>query len=154
MGEIAKSEWLKSPEIRPDMNLDLGEYVIMPNHIHGIIRIGENEYNQFDDKNIVNYDCRRAAMHGGSTSFIKDGLIRKGKGKTGPQRKNISSIIRGFKSAVTKEVRMINSDFGWQSRFYDCIIRDVESLNNIRRYINNNPKNWTIDEFNSENEKK
>ena len=57
IGEIAKSEWLKSPEIRPDMNLELDEYIIMPNHIHGIIQIGENENNKFDDGNIIDCDC-------------------------------------------------------------------------------------------------
>ena len=44
IGKIANTEWLKTLEIRPDMNLTLEEYIIMPNHIHGIIRIGKNEY--------------------------------------------------------------------------------------------------------------
>ena len=58
LGEIAESEWLKSPKIRPDMNLELDEYMIMPNHIHGIIQIGKNEYNKFNDENVVDCDCR------------------------------------------------------------------------------------------------
>ncbi|MDZ7613734.1 MAG: transposase [Flavobacteriaceae bacterium] len=45
IGKIAHSEWYKSLELRPDMNLELGEFVVMPNHIHGIIMIGANEYN-------------------------------------------------------------------------------------------------------------
>ena len=45
LGKIAYSEWFKSMEIRPDMNLELGEFVVMSNHIHGIIIIGENEFN-------------------------------------------------------------------------------------------------------------
>ena len=71
IGEIAKTEWLKSPEIRPDMNLILDDYIIMPNHIHGIIQIGDNEYNKYDDGIIAGCDCRcgdavhgRDAMHG------------------------------------------------------------------------------------------
>jgi REP element-mobilizing transposase RayT len=40
IGEIAYNEWFKTPELRPDMNLELGEFVVMPNHIHGIIIIG------------------------------------------------------------------------------------------------------------------
>ena len=45
IGEIVKTEWLKTPEIRPGMNLNLDEYVVMPDHFHGIIIIGENEFN-------------------------------------------------------------------------------------------------------------
>ncbi len=45
IGEIAHAEWLKTFEMRPDMNLTMGEYVIMPNHFHAIIFIGENQYN-------------------------------------------------------------------------------------------------------------
>ncbi|MBO9683216.1 MAG: hypothetical protein J7502_11205 [Flavisolibacter sp.] len=52
IGKIARDEWFKTPELRPDMNLELGEFIVMPNHIHGIILIGKNEYN------------RRDAMHG------------------------------------------------------------------------------------------
>ena len=45
IGKIVQTEWLKTPEIRPDMNLKLGEFVVMPNHFHAIIQIGENEFN-------------------------------------------------------------------------------------------------------------
>ena len=45
IGKIAHSQWYKSVELRPDMNLELGEFVVMPNHIHGIIIIEANEYN-------------------------------------------------------------------------------------------------------------
>src|SRR5690625_4596008 len=45
IGEIVQSEWFKTFEMRPDMNLWMGEYVVMPNHFHAIIGIGENEYN-------------------------------------------------------------------------------------------------------------
>jgi len=45
IGEIAQTEWLKTFEMRPDMNLQMDEYVIMPNHFHTIIGIGENQYN-------------------------------------------------------------------------------------------------------------
>ena len=41
LGKIAETEWIKTVELRPDMNLELGEFVIMPNHMHGIILIGK-----------------------------------------------------------------------------------------------------------------
>ena len=91
-------------------------------------------------------------MHDVSTSETDGESLQKGNNKSGPQRKNLSSIIRGFKSAVTTKARMINADFGWQSGFYERIIRDEGSLNNKRRYIIENPGKWTIDELNPENE--
>ncbi len=129
IGEIAKTEWLKSPEIRPDMNLILDDYIIMPNHIHGIIQIGDNEYNKYDDGIIAGCDCRcgdavhgRDAMHGVSTTTTNNELAQNRGNKFGPQRKNLSSlsddqagIIRGFKSAVTTNARTINPYFAWQS---------------------------------------
>jgi hypothetical protein len=48
IGQIAAEEWVKSPEMRPDMNLSLGDFVVMPNHFHGILVIGKNEYNGRD----------------------------------------------------------------------------------------------------------
>ena len=47
LGKIAETEWIKTIELRPDMNLELGEFVVMPNHLHGIILIGKNEYNMW-----------------------------------------------------------------------------------------------------------
>ena len=52
LGKIAETEWIKTVELRPDMNLELGEFVVMPNHMHGIILIGKNEYNSGDDGDI------------------------------------------------------------------------------------------------------
>ena len=45
IGQVTREEWFKTPGLRPDMNLELSEFVVMPNHIHGIIIIGVNEYN-------------------------------------------------------------------------------------------------------------
>jgi REP element-mobilizing transposase RayT len=75
LGKIAEMEWIKTPELRPDMKLELGEFVVMPNHFHAIIIIGENKYNMKTDSKRVN--------------------------KFAPQSNNLSSIIRGFKSSVT-----------------------------------------------------
>jgi putative transposase len=58
IGKIASQEWKKIPELRPDMNIELGSYVVMPNHFHGIIHIGHNPYNT----PIENKGCKDA-MH-------------------------------------------------------------------------------------------
>ena len=71
-------------------NIRLNAFVVMPNHFHGIIIIGENEYNY------------NIAM-----SIKKDTSVN----SFGPQSKNLSAIIRGFKSAVTKNARIINPEF-------------------------------------------
>lgn len=132
IGKIAQEEWLKTIELRPDMNLKMGEFVVMPNHFHGIIEIGENEYNkkQFFNQlaNNTNEDNQN-------------------QNKFGPQSKNLASIIRGYKSAVTTQSRKISPIFGWQANYFESIIRDSKSYKTIEYYIKNNPKNWTEDEL-------
>lgn len=134
IGLVAHNEWYKTPELRPDMNLKLGEFVVMPNHIHGIIMIGKNEYNG-------DWYCRDA-MHRASTI-----PITKNKNKFGPQSKNLASILRGYKSAVTTYARKNNIEFDWQSLFYDHIIRSAEAYHRISNYIKNNPAKWVEDRF-------
>lgn len=135
IGKIVATEWLKTLELRPDMNLEFGEFIVMPNHFHAIIIIGTNEYN-------LGGGGGRDAMHCVSTC---DG-IQMGN-KFGPQYKNLASIVRGFKSVVTKNARLIHVDFAWQARYHDHIIRDGQSFENIQNYIANNPKNWNKDKF-------
>ena len=114
LGRIAHLEWQKTFELRPDMKLTMGEFIIMPDHFHAIIGIGENEYNQ--EKRISRFEN---------------------------QSKNIASIMRGFKSAVTTYARKNGKkDFQWQPRFHDHIIRNNKAHQRIAKYIEDNPKNW------------
>jgi len=133
LGKIVETEWLKTLKIRPDMNLKLGEFVVMPNHFHGIIQIGKNQYNTSNNG--------RDAMHCVSTKK------KEYQNLFGPQTKNLSSIIRGFKSSVTKQNRKIYPEFQWQPRFYDRIIRDKNEWYAVSNYIKNNPNNWENDEL-------
>ena len=126
IGEIAHAEWLKTFKIRPDMNLWMGEFVVMPNHFHAIIGIGENQYN-----------TPRATPNNAPNA----------KNQFGPQSKNLASIIRGFKIGVTTNARKIHAGFAWQSRFHDHIIRDNRSYEKIKTYIIENPKKWDNDKF-------
>ncbi|HVW14376.1 MAG TPA: hypothetical protein VHB54_11150 [Mucilaginibacter sp.] len=123
---MAEAEWLKTPELRPDMNLELGEYIVMPNHFHGIISIGNNPYNTI-------------AATGNSVGYQKN--------KFGPQSKNLASVVRGFKSAVTTFARKNDIIFDWQTRFHDHIIRTEDEYFRIADYILNNPDNWQKDKF-------
>jgi putative transposase len=140
IGCIVQSEWLKTFEIRPDMNLWMGEFVVMPNHFHAIIGIGENQYNgQWDTQ-------RRDAMHCVSTTNDTTKTSNP-KNQFGPQSKNLASIIRGFKIGVTKNAGLIHPDFQWQTRFHDHIIRGDQSFQTISNYIINNPVKWQEDKF-------
>ena len=132
IGKIAEQEWLKTPSVRPDMNIELDEFIIMPNHFHAIIRIGENHYNRVGNDG-------RDAMHRVSTASNQH--------RFGSQTKNLSSIVRGYKSAVTIYARKNNIEFDWQSRFHDHIIKNEESYLRIKNYIINNPNNWKEDGF-------
>lgn len=176
IGEIVKSEWIKTYEMLPDMNLHMGTFVIMPNHFHAIISIGINQNNEremndanhheiqningqeneFDTKYMDGGDTgrmdgddtgRRDAMHCVSTTPLTSQLPLSTEKKFGPQSKNLASIIRGFKSAVTKTARIIDPYFAWQTRFHDHIIRNHESFLRIEQYIIENPAKWDDDFF-------
>ena len=67
------------------------------------------------------------------------------KQKFGPQSRNLASVIRGIKIGVTKYARNNNIPFEWQRLYYDTIIRDINEMNRIVHYINNNVANWVND---------
>lgn len=130
IGILAENEWIKTVDLRSDMNIELGLFVIMPNHLHAIIIIGENQFN------------KQSSLQNGQ-AFHEQYL-----NKFGPQSKNLSSIIRGFKSSVTIQTRNINSDyFAWQPLFHEHIIRTNKTFDKIQHYIFNNPLSWKEDKF-------
>jgi REP element-mobilizing transposase RayT len=141
IGAVTYNEWLDTPAHRPDMNLQLGEFVVMPNHFHAILIIGENAFN--------------TPGIGVSVEDILDGdrdasiasLRRVYKNAFAPQAKNLGSVMRGFKSAVTSFAKDEALPFGWQSRFHDHIIRSYEEYLRIYRYISENIRNWKSDCF-------
>lgn len=122
-GKIANKFWLEIPN--HFRNAELDEFIVMPNHLHGIIVI----------KNVGNADLR-------SLQNIKSN------DKT---KMMLSKIIHGYKSSVSREIRKLNHIFRWQKSFYDHIIRSEESLFVIRKYIRGNSNNWNNDKNNVEN---
>lgn len=128
LGNKVYEEWAKIPMIRPDMNIIIDEFTIMPNHFHGIIGIDRNKHNTFP-----------------LISNIDEILSEKGSlspNLFGPQRKNLGAIIRGFKGAVKSFAKKNNILFDWHPRYYDKLIQDEIALDNIRKYIRNNVSNW------------
>jgi REP element-mobilizing transposase RayT len=163
-GEIADGKMVLSPagvladvswyEIKNhSKNVDLGEFVIMPNHIHGILILTGDDY----DNAFASVSASASVETGHALSLQSKNQsenIPESVQKTiGQQRfqnigkNSISSIVGSYKSTVTKHTHRLGFDFQWQSRFYDHIIRNDESFQKISNYIINNPANWQEDKF-------
>jgi putative transposase len=145
-GFLAKQIWLDIPNYFSYILLH--EYVIMPNHVHGILEI----HNRRDAINRVSKSTETNL----NEEDIPDTKRRKGgiTGKNNPMLyPNLSRVIRWYKGRVTHEIRKNQKDFNWQSRFYDHVIQDNRSLNAIRKYIKDNPEKWTNDELNPDYKK-
>lgn len=148
-GAVAYVLWheIKSHAI----NIELGEFVIMPNHVHGIIII--------DQKNAETTDAIVGTTHALSLPPLSLPSPNNPPSENEPpqtigqqrfqnQGKNtLSSIIGSYKSAVTKYCNRLGLPCGWQPRFHDHIIRDDQSLQRISAYIQNNPSSWSDDKF-------
>lgn len=125
-GKVLDMIWQMAPSIFD--YAEIGEFVVMPNHFHAILSISKTRKNK---KNIP-----------------PNNLLGKGgfAGEKNPMlSNNMSTVIRWFKGKCTYGIRKFNKDFSWQDRFYDNIIRDAVSFQNIENYIINNPKNWDTD---------
>jgi REP element-mobilizing transposase RayT len=151
IGKIVKDFWLKIPEYFNNTELD--EFVVMPNHLHGIIVIcnthGDCCIRHRHCRDAINrhYRIRRDAINRVST--IRNGGVTK---HHNPMGKNtLGEIIRWYKGRSTFEIRKIYKYFAWQERFYDHIIRNEKELNRIREYIIDNPGKWVEDRNNPNN---
>ena len=132
IGDIVHKFWLEIPKHFPFVNL--GEFVVMPNHIHGIIIIDKN------DNNAHPVETPKLDVSTMTTTPKTNG------GKNPKWKPNIlGSIINQYKRICTINARKTNRNFAWQSRYYDHIIRDKKSFNKISEYIINNPINWGKD---------
>jgi len=136
IGKIAQKCWEEIPLHFPDAESD--EFIVMPNHIHGIIiiknssTVGNKNFCSIPDNAESNNYCSAQWQ----TKWAR----------------SLSSIMRGLKIGVTKWCRNnYFSQFAWQKSYYDHIIRDEESLQKIREYIINNPSQWEQDRNNPEN---
>ncbi len=129
IGEIAYECWYEIPKHFPFVQLD--EFIVMPNHVHGIIIIDhenqcETNPSTVETKNLLSLPECKTVTHGTS--------------------KTIGSIIRGLKIGVTKWINdNTNLKNIWQSNYYDRIIRDEKELFNVRKYIQDNPLKWNED---------
>ncbi len=163
-GKIVAEEISNTKQIRNNVKIDA--WVIMPNHVHLIVII-------LDNNNTVETHCNAS---GGNTSGndIKTNIVETHcnasgndiktrivethcnaslpttyQNKFGPQKNNLSSIIRGFKGVVTKRIHLETNEwqFSWQERFHEHVIKNEKSLYNIRDYVRTNPAKWGKDTF-------
>ena len=122
-GEIVREEWFRTAQVRPYVELFPDEFVVMPNHIHGIVWIVGA--------------TRRVAPTNGHPH--------------GPVPGSLGAIIGQFKSIVTKRINALRGTPGapvWQRNYYEYIIRTERALDAIRRYIAANPLRWDLDRYN------
>jgi REP element-mobilizing transposase RayT len=138
IGSIAYKLWHEIPQHFPNITLD--EYIIMPDHIHGIIIINRN----FKNSVVGSLHATNPPSMHATNLPTPDDVPGKNEAMSciSPKSGSLSVVIRSYKSAVTKNAQLINSDFSWQSRFYDVIICTKGQLSRIRKYIKNNPANW------------
>lgn len=122
IGKIAQSVWTQIPQ--HFQGVELGEFVIMPNHMHGIVSITRR--------------ARHAVPLPG-----KDRLET----FSSPISGSIATMVRSFKAEVTRRVRVERRDKAfsvWQRGFYEHVIRDADEYANARRYIVENPKRFGL----------
>lgn len=140
LGKMADDHWLKIPDHAK--NVELGPHVVMPNHVHGIINLtGNATAFKFVPSPEPEFDI--ALNRGVFPKTIGQMRARN------PGKNSLSTIIGGFKAAVSREAAEQQFYFGWQPRFHDHIIRDAEEYERISKYILDNPAKWKDDKFNT-----
>jgi len=125
IGSFAERYWRAITDHFPFVQND--EFIIMPNHIHGIIFIEH---------------CRDVACN------VSTGKKNEGMSQISPKKGTLSSVIRSFKSAVSKSCNVGQLPFKWQPGFYEHVIRNIDDLKLTREYIVNNPLKWHLDKYN------
>ena len=129
IGNNAQKYWLKIPNHFSFVKL--GEFVVMPNHIHGIVIIDKNDNYIVETPNVET--PKLGVSTGNDKKYWKSG--------------NLGVIINQYKRVCTIQSRQINPNFAWQSRFYDRIIRNEKEYGRISEYIFYNPQNWEKDDY-------
>lgn len=128
-GKIVEATWLKIADIRRHLSMD--EYVVMPNHVHGIIMIHTRPENV------------------GATHWVAP--TNESDRPHGPAPNSLGAIIGQFKAAASKRINARRGTPGqpvWQRNYYEHIVRNDPSLNRVREYIHYNPRRWRLDRYN------
>lgn len=154
IGQEAEKYWQEIPDQFPFVIL--GEHIVMPNHVHGIVIIDKPcDGHSATGNDAINHDAiEKDAINCVPTVATADGgRNRQHGGITGKHnpmmQENLSRILRWYKGRVTFETRKLPVCFSLQPRFHDHIIRDEAEFERISHYIITNPSNWDKDKFHS-----
>jgi REP element-mobilizing transposase RayT len=157
MGQIVQKWWHEIPRHFP--NVILSAFVIMPNHVHGIIII------LADGRGAVPAPCNDPDLIFTTSSQTQEIVIAENEilqqdlslqrgGETPPlhHRPTLGQVVAYFKYQSTKEMNLLDglgvvTKF-WQRNYYEHIIRNEREMDNIWRYIEANPSTWEKDEEN------
>ena len=153
-GQIAHNEWLKTAELRK--NVQLHNFIVMPNHFHTIfeITVPVGAYCIRPDE--ICADGEMIDNHNQTNTTINNhaqmGVMQMGVCNT-PLRsptQTVGAIVRGYKSAVTRQINVLGIPFKWQRDMSEHIIRDYDNYVRIDEYILTNPQKWESDKFYNE----
>lgn len=134
LGLVVAAHWKNLPKYHPRLKLD--EFVVMPNHVHGIIFLADPFVGAGFDDHLNGLTNNTLAKPAPTDAALPT------------QGHSISEIIRGFKTFSARQINQIRHITGvpvWQRNYYDRIIRNETSLQQIRQYIDNNPLSWQQD---------
>lgn len=124
-GDVVAECWQAIPDHFPHATLDA--FVIMPNHVHGIITIMRSQQPTRETPPV-------GAQH---VAPLPVNVIPG----------SLGAIVRAFKSAVTKRINILRGTPGapvWQRGYFDRVVRDETEMQRIRQYIADNPSRWQI----------
>ncbi len=145
-GKIANKYWMEIPLHYKNIFID--EFIIMPNHIHGIIIIDRNRYEIEGEIGVERNRIGRIGEKIGEKIGVEQCST-----PTVPEDSTptVSQVIKSFKEACTKyyHKKYNNYEFAWQRSFYDIIVRNEKAFLNIGSYIKNNPIKWQLDRDNN-----
>ena len=143
-GKIAEQQWYWLAEQYPYVVLH--EFIVMPNHIHGIIEINRNAVGTGCDLSANAKDVNVGT--GCDLSGNVNDAAGTGYDLSLPKIKSLSELMGAYKTTVSKQIHLAGyAEFAWQRSFHDHIIRDEKSYERISNYIIDNPKTWDKDKF-------
>jgi putative transposase len=148
IGKLAEKFWKEIPDHFPHAIID--EFIIMPNHMHGIIILNPklmNVQTWHCDVSIPNTPNGNDTANTKETSHCDVSTKQQKMAAIRPKSGSLSVIIGSYKSVVSKHAHKISKKFEWLERFHDRIIRDENEFERIATYIRNNPKNWKDNEI-------
>jgi len=139
LGNIARRCWMEIPD---HFSVDLDVFQVMPNHVHGIVIIRDDDIAM--DRDVRGCNGRDVQLNV-STAANRMSAIS-------PKVGSLGVVLRTYKAAVTTMARSINHpDFAWQPRYHDHIIGTERAFKKIQEYIVNNVARWEFDKGNPEN---